>query len=327
MLARDTGWTQIRIQRIEDLKDGVRGAGLTAVQMTAQPVTGSLLFRERDGILFSSGRVDGQVALTGPLSNDKVTLGVGLRLTPGSRHWLREVSSRTTGVFCAGDVHDALYHPGSLYFGVTLSLEKLEEEAGKDGMVLDRRQLGGTRLDAVLPDTRYLSRIVRVLDVAHSEHGNAHDVDAQLFRILFRYLAREPKPVDPAWRERRYARIVGLAREYIHAHIDGPIAVDDVASAARTSRRTLYRAFTSVLGQPPHVYVHVIRLHRVREGLVDPANRRSTIASLANPYGVDHLSRFSGAYREHFGEMPSQTRSRCRNNPTATRETQFRYGA
>ena len=110
------GWTRIPIASVEDLTDAVLGAGLEVTQMSRAPVTGSLAFATFDrDITCSSGYIAGRVALTGPLSANMVTLGVGLVLAPGTRHWLNEVGSGAVGVFLPGDEHDALYPPGSMY--------------------------------------------------------------------------------------------------------------------------------------------------------------------------------------------------------------------
>lgn len=42
------GWTRVGISRIEDLGDAVHGAGLDAIQMSCDPVNGSLAFAERN---------------------------------------------------------------------------------------------------------------------------------------------------------------------------------------------------------------------------------------------------------------------------------------
>jgi len=42
-----------------------------------------------------------------------VTIGVGLVMAPGTRHWLNEVTTGAVGVFLPGDEHDAFYPPGS----------------------------------------------------------------------------------------------------------------------------------------------------------------------------------------------------------------------
>src|SRR5262245_31615523 len=91
--AASAGWSRRVASRVEDLSDAVLGAGLEVTQMSRGALSASLAFAERDGIVHSSGRIDGRVALVGPLSQDRPTLGVGLRLAPGSRHWLNEVST------------------------------------------------------------------------------------------------------------------------------------------------------------------------------------------------------------------------------------------
>src|SRR5262245_43807036 len=64
------GWSRRVASRVEDLSDAVLGAGLEVTQMSRGALSGSLAFAERAGILYSSGRIDGRVALVGPLSQD-----------------------------------------------------------------------------------------------------------------------------------------------------------------------------------------------------------------------------------------------------------------
>lgn len=142
-----TTWRRLTVTRIEDWADGVLGAGLEATQMSRGAMTGSLVIAERDGVTYSSGYIGGRVALAGPLSQDRVTIGVGLTMPPGSREWLNEVHTGAVGVFLPGDEHDALYTPGTLYATVTLDDERLEAAAAARGLVLSVRMLGGTGID------------------------------------------------------------------------------------------------------------------------------------------------------------------------------------
>src|SRR5262245_4609353 len=96
---RVDNWTRLRIGRIEDLHDAVLGAGLDAMQLSSGPLDGSLDFAQRDGMLFSSGLINGHVALRGPLSQATVTLGIAISLPRSARHWLQEVSSGAVGLF------------------------------------------------------------------------------------------------------------------------------------------------------------------------------------------------------------------------------------
>ena len=115
--SQTTGWTRIPIASVEDLSDAVLGAGLVAIQMSVPtPVTGSLAFAAfGPDMTCTSGYIGGRVALTGPLSANMVTLGVGIVMAPGTRHGGHEVPSGSVGVFMPGDEHDALYLLGSLY--------------------------------------------------------------------------------------------------------------------------------------------------------------------------------------------------------------------
>ena len=144
----DTTWTSVPVARIEDLRDAVYGAGLEATQMSKASLSGNLTFARCDDVLYCSGLINGHVALRGPLSSDLVTVGVGLRMGNGTRHWLEETTSGAVGVFHGSDEHDAFYTPGSLYATATLSLDRLEQLAADDELVLDRPVLGGTGLHA-----------------------------------------------------------------------------------------------------------------------------------------------------------------------------------
>src|SRR6188768_100332 len=75
-------------------------------------------------------------------------------MAPGARHWLNEVPNRAVGVFLAGDGHEAIYTPGTLYATATLTLDLLEEIASEQGLVLDRQQLGGTGISDRRMDER-----------------------------------------------------------------------------------------------------------------------------------------------------------------------------
>jgi hypothetical protein len=90
-------WTSVPIARIEDLRDAVYGAGLEATQISTGSLSGNLTFARRDDVLYSSGLINGQVALRGPLSSAQITVGVGLRMGGGTRHWLEETASGAVG--------------------------------------------------------------------------------------------------------------------------------------------------------------------------------------------------------------------------------------
>src|SRR5262245_39377015 len=130
-------WHRFDIRQVEDLANSVLGADLEVIQMAGPRVRGSLAFAASDGVTFSSGLIQGNVAVSGPLSHDAITIGVGLRVGPGSRQWLNAVGNGDVGVYLPGDEQDGLFMKGTLYIAATLSAGRLEEEAAREGLALD----------------------------------------------------------------------------------------------------------------------------------------------------------------------------------------------
>jgi AraC-like DNA-binding protein len=315
-------WTSVPIARIEDLRDAVYGAGLEATQISTGSLSGNLTFARRDGVLYSSGLINGQVALRGPLSSDRITVGVGLRMGGGTRHWLEETASGAVGVFHAGDEHDASYTRGSLYATATLSLDGLEQLAAGDELVLDRPVLGGTGLHARPLEDATLRRIRHAFERIHAGRRDAMRdtrIAEDLLRALITHLGRSPRVGNRAGRTDAHAMIVRRARAYIVEHLAEPICPDTLAQVALTSRRTLFRAFAEVLDDTPQIYVMRLRLHRIRHDLASDEERACTVALIANQWGISELGRMARRYRDLFGEFPSDTlvKQRLRTRPDA----------
>ncbi|WP_456731386.1 helix-turn-helix domain-containing protein [Bradyrhizobium sp. USDA 3364] len=300
-------WSCVPISSIEDLSDAVRGAGLEATQMSAGHLSGGLAFSDDDGIVCSSGLIEGRVSLFGPLSQDRITTGVALRIGSGARHWLNEIKTGSVGVFLPGDEHDALYTPGSLYAAVTLSAEKLAEEAAKQELVLDSR-LGGTGIHPVCLAPAALAEFERAFQSVHHGGGGHHaHLAKRLLSALIAHLARPPRQVNRGRQRDLHSKIVERARAYIYDRLSEPISIAELAAASYASRRTLFRAFADVLDDTPQSYVRRLRLHRIRHDLASDAEKACTIALVANHWGISELGRMSGWYRELFGEKPSET--------------------
>lgn len=308
-------WTRIAISRIEHLSDAVLAAGLEATQMSANALSGSLAFAERRGIIFSSGHIGGTVALRGPLSLDKVTIGIGLHLTPGTWHWMNEVHTGSIGVFHPGDEHDSRYTSGCLYATLSIDRDQLESEAAKQDLVLDRTMLGGTGVHPHDFDDRVRAELRREFARIHAGqasggHSWARVCDTFLDAAIC-HLARQPSCANRSVSPSAHARIVRLARAYVLEHLAEPISLDAIATAAHASQRTLYRAFEEILNDTPQHFVRRLRLHRIRHDLASDAERACTIALVANQWGISEIGRMSAWYRDLFGERPSETRARA----------------
>ena len=102
-------------------------------------------------------------------------------------------------------------------------------------------------------------------------------------------------------------RVVKIAEDYALAHADDSLYVSDLCRAAAVSERTLEALFKETMGLTPMAYLIRLRLHRVRQALVDATHGSTTVSAEALNWGFWHFGEFSRAYKDCFGELPSDT--------------------
>jgi AraC family ethanolamine operon transcriptional activator len=106
--------------------------------------------------------------------------------------------------------------------------------------------------------------------------------------------------------------IVCRAQEYMRAHVEDPLTVEDLCRELGVSRRTLQYSFREVLRVNPVSYLRALRLNGVRRALKAGTERNGgAIQDVAARWGFWHLSHFACDYRRMFGELPSETVSRA----------------
>ncbi|MET0165810.1 MAG: helix-turn-helix domain-containing protein [Vicinamibacterales bacterium] len=107
--------------------------------------------------------------------------------------------------------------------------------------------------------------------------------------------------------QQTYSRIVKIAEEYALSKVGEPLYVTDLCRATGASERTLEYAFKEVMGLAPVTYLIRLRLHRVRQALLAAAAESTTVSTEALNWGFWHFGEFSRAYKDCFGELPSDT--------------------
>lgn len=117
------------------------------------------------------------------------------------------------------------------------------------------------------------------------DHGQARAVDANLQRLE-------------------------QLEAYIHQHLFAPLSLADLSAAAGFPARTLNAISQKYRGVSPMTMVRNIRLEQARLEL--QARPQTNVTDVAIRLGFGHLGRFSGYYRERFGETPRQTSAACR---------------
>ena len=86
-----------------------------------------------------------------------------------------------------------------------------------------------------------------------------------------------------------------------------PTTLVAIAEAAGMSVRTLTRGFRQRFGMSPMRSLRVLRLDAVHHALVRATADELSVTQAAFRFGLPHLGRFAGDYRQRFGERPSET--------------------
>jgi AraC-like DNA-binding protein len=102
-----------------------------------------------------------------------------------------------------------------------------------------------------------------------------------------------------------------LVEEIFHERFGDPLTISLVAREVGISERALQLAYRRYRGTTPREALNRIRMDAARNRLLS-ANPEDTISQVALDCGFAHVGRFSVAYRERFGESPSQTWRRSR---------------
>jgi AraC family transcriptional regulator, ethanolamine operon transcriptional activator len=112
-----------------------------------------------------------------------------------------------------------------------------------------------------------------------------------------------------------HSRVVQVAEDYALSHTAERLYVTDLCEAAGVSERTLQYAFREVMAMTPVAYLTRLRLHRVRQALRAATHDTTTVTAEALRWGFWHFGHFSRAYKDCFGELPSDT---LRRYPTSS---------
>jgi AraC family transcriptional regulator len=101
-------------------------------------------------------------------------------------------------------------------------------------------------------------------------------------------------------------RRVNRARDFLHAHLDSPIGLSDVAAAACLSPFHLLRTFHAAFRQTPHQYLNQCRLDRAKFLL---EKTRIPITDICLECGFMSLGSFSALFHKSCGMSPRAWRT------------------
>ncbi len=145
-----------------------------------------------------------------------------------------------------------------------------------------------------------------LFDHRPKERMSAH---VEMLEILLATLgdADRVQPDRSGRTRQAHSVIVKNAEDYALAHAGDSIYVSDLCRATGVCERTLEYAFNQMLGLTPVHFLTRLRLHRVREELLAASHASITVSEAALDWGFWHFGEFSRAYKDCFGELPSDT--------------------
>jgi AraC-like DNA-binding protein len=108
----------------------------------------------------------------------------------------------------------------------------------------------------------------------------------------------------------RLGAAIKHAVELLEERPSEPWTTVRLATEVHLSVRALQEGFRRDLATPPMAYLRQVRLRRAREALQAADRDATTVGAVALSLGILHLGRFAAAYRDAYGEAPSDTLNR-----------------
>jgi AraC family transcriptional regulator, ethanolamine operon transcriptional activator len=117
--------------------------------------------------------------------------------------------------------------------------------------------------------------------------------------------------------DRNRHRVARRAYRHLLDNIEEMPSIHQLCSITGASYMTLERGFREMYGMAPQKQIKELRLSRARRELLHPTSI-TTVTGVAVRWGFFELGRFSSYYRARFGETPSETLRKAREEPWLT---------
>lgn len=145
-----------------------------------------------------------------------------------------------------------------------------------------------------------LQNLHRMFQPEHADSAPLLERDSCLLysaaRLSLRHADAPPYLYRPGSEDKRIKAVI----DYMAAHLDENIALDDLAAVTGLSRFHLLRVFREATGLPPHAYFNHMRLRRAKRLLFDGAS----IADAAAATGFADQSHLNRHFKTMWGVSP-----------------------
>jgi AraC family ethanolamine operon transcriptional activator len=172
---------------------------------------------------------------------------------------------------------------------------------------------------------RLRTLLLEVASALDSAPGPLHpEAVANMDRTLLRALAGVTLDNATGRKRGRSLRVERSAAfrsifEFLRTLSPGPVYIEDLCRATGLPERTLRFLFLEQFGESPVRVLRARRLCLTYEALREPGVGLKQIRQVAGRYGFWHMGQFAADYRALFGERPSDTVRRARQNGPRSR--------
>lgn len=300
--------------------DGFEILDQDIVKLETGPYKAKRAIVNLDGMLFIYQSVNQRVRTFTKLHDDFMVFTV---LGSRSRCLVdgRLVASECLAVAEPGFKMEFVVESGYESISCLVSPDELTNQLRKRGCGKNFRIPVGMEIYRVNP-----SRVKAVFNRVKRLVGNKDSIpaaageDQKVFNAaninLFNTMIEVLEPGERASLSRRdqtrktYGSIVRQVQEYALANIGDALQTADLCNFAGVSERTLQYAFQEILNLSPIAFLTRLRLHRARRTLRAENRETTTVSAVAAEWGFWHFGEFSRAYKNCFGELPSDTLNR-----------------
>jgi AraC family ethanolamine operon transcriptional activator len=244
-----------------------------------------------------------------------LAVGLPLRVGDRSRYWGAPPGGDTLPATLPGAL-DVVLDDGQEHLVVLVALDLLRTRLPEDAVDALERGAARHRLPLDRLGTDAFGRwLLTVIDAARHRADQAslttlsRTAEEELpWRLVeaCRFDKASASPREAPARQRALDRAMAFLRDADIASV----RVGDLCRVTAVTQRTLEYGFREGLGLSPLGFLRLLRLHMARRELAAARAGATTVADIADRFGLLHHSRFAAEYATLFGEMPSQTLAR-----------------
>jgi AraC-like DNA-binding protein len=279
---------------------------------------GSFEVRHRRAVFGNSsldcGDYSPAFAVNGEFSNDQICLGFTPRVEKPA--WCNGFNLAKGEILCFTEGAELQFRnaPRTTWQALLIDRRELQEVATiLTGRPLELPERGTTNFKAPDQASSLASTVQCALsDLAESgalSDPAAANLCEEIVNEFVRAIAYADQSSHKTQRDFAGYRFAAMRRaeEFLREHMDAPYNSRDLCNATRMSERSIEMLFKEAYGISPRTWSQIARLNAARQDLLERYVEEVRVSDVAVRWGFFHFGRFSTAYRNLFGELPSAT--------------------